>query len=187
MKHLSTHHNCKLMNWKQLLRQQLEDAFRVAERLVRLLDEKDLPWKPSEENNWMTTGQLLLHLGKSCGMPMKGFATGEWDMPDHSAVNEKKTEKKMPPPAGQLHAVGSIDEALKLLALDKALALDTLSNCSEEDLESKPAPAPWDPARVNLGMRMLQMIDHLNQHKAQLFYYLKMQGKPVNTFDLYGK
>lgn len=175
------------MNWKQLLRQQLEDAFRVAERLVRLLDEKDLPWKPSEENNWMTTGQLLLHLGRSCGMPMKGFATGEWNMPDHSAVNEKKTEKKMPPPAGQLHAVGSIDEALKLLALDKALALDTLSNCSEEDLESKPAPAPWDPARVNLGMRMLQMIDHLNQHKAQLFYYLKMQGKPVNTFDLYGK
>ncbi|MBM3423834.1 MAG: DinB family protein [Chlorobi bacterium] len=175
------------MNWKQLLERQLDDAFRVAERLVRLLDEKDLAWKPSEGSNWMTTGQLLLHLGKSCGVPMKGFATGEWDMPGHSDVNEKKTEKKMPPPADQLKSIRSVDEALKLLSLDKSLALETLSKCSEEDLESKPAPAPWDPENVNLGLRLLQMIDHLNQHKAQLFYYLKMQGKPVNTYHLYGK
>ncbi|NTV08384.1 MAG: DinB family protein [Chlorobium limicola] len=175
------------MNWKQLLEQQLETAFKVAERLVRLVDEKDLAWKPSEGSNWMTTGQLLLHMGKSCGMPMKGFATGEWDMPAHSDMNEKKTEKKMPPPAEQLHAVASIDEALKLLSLDRTLALEALSHCSEEELETKPAPAPWDATPVNLGLRMLQMIDHLNQHKSQLFYYLKMQGKPVNTYHLYGK
>jgi uncharacterized damage-inducible protein DinB len=179
------------MNWKQLLENQLEAAFKVAERLVRLLDEKDLAWKPSDGSNWMTTGQLLLHMGKSCGIPMKGFATGIWDMPAHSEMDEKKTEKKtekkMPPPADQLQAVSSIDEAVKLLAFDKALAFEALNHCSEEELESKPTPAPWDPTPLNLGLRMLQMIDHLNQHKAQLFYYLKLQGKPVNTFHLYGK
>ena len=175
------------MNWKQLLEQQLEAAFKVAERLVRLLDEKDLVWKPTEGSNWMTTGQLLLHMGKSCGVPLKGFATGDWVMPAHSDMNEKNAGKKMPPPAEQLQAVSTIDEALKLLSFDKTLAFEALNYCSEEELDSKPAPAPWDPTPLNLGLRMLQMIDHLNQHKAQLFYYLKLQGKPVNTFHLYGK
>jgi uncharacterized damage-inducible protein DinB len=175
------------MNWKQLLTQQLNDTFRVAEKLTRLLEESDLSWKPSEGSNWMTTAQLLWHLGESCGVPIKGFVTGEWDMPDHSKVAEMEAEKVQMPPAERLRAVSSVEEALKRLATDKALALDVLSRCSEDELDSKPAPAPWDPNTVNLGLRLLQMIDHLNQHKAQLYYYLKMQGKPVNTFDLYGK
>ena len=29
------------------------------------------------------------------------------------------------------------------------------------------------------------MIWHLGQHKAQLFYYLKLQGKNVNTMNLW--
>lgn len=48
------------------------------------------------------------------------------------------------------------------------------------------APAPWDPTEMLLGHRLLQMVDHLKQHKAQLFYYLKPQGKPVNTAELWG-
>jgi len=31
------------------------------------------------------------------------------------------------------------------------------------------------------------MIQHLDRHKVQLFYYLKLQGKPVNTADLWGQ
>jgi hypothetical protein len=30
------------------------------------------------------------------------------------------------------------------------------------------------------------MVGHLNQHKGQLFYYLKLQGKDVNTMHLWG-
>jgi hypothetical protein len=37
-----------------------------------------------------------------------------------------------------------------------------------------------------LGQRLLQMVAHLAQHKAQLFYYLKLQGKPVHTGHLWG-
>jgi len=174
------------MNWHELLQHQVEESYCVTERLVKLLDEKDLSWKPSAENNWMTTGQLLLHLGKSCGIPIKGFATGEWDMPDHSEIGEAKPETTLPP-AEKLKTVQTLDEALKLLATDKNIALETLKLCSEEDLSSKPSPAPWDPTPINLGLRLLQMIEHFNQHKAQLFYYLKLQGKPVNTMHLYGK
>ncbi len=37
-----------------------------------------------------------------------------------------------------------------------------------------------------LGFQLHQMVRHLDEHKAQLFYYLKLQGKPVNTGDLWG-
>ena len=30
------------------------------------------------------------------------------------------------------------------------------------------------------------MVGHLANHKAQLFYYLKLLGKDVNTMHLYG-
>ncbi len=174
------------MNWHELLQQQINEAYTVAERLLKLLDEEDLSWKPSQENNWMTTGQLLLHLGKSCGLPIKGFATGEWEIPDHSELGEAKPAPTLPP-AEKLKSVLTLDEARTLLARDKQIALETLTRCSEEDLASKPSPAPWDPTPINLGLRLLQMVDHFNQHKAQLFYYLKLQGKPVNTMHLYGK
>jgi uncharacterized damage-inducible protein DinB len=37
-----------------------------------------------------------------------------------------------------------------------------------------------------LGHRLLSMVLHITQHKGQLFYYLKLMGKPVNTSDLWG-
>ena len=174
------------MNWHELLQQQINETFNVTERLVKLVDEKDLSWKPSETNNWMTTGQLLFHLSQSCGIPIKGFTTGEWAMPAHSDMNDKQTEHKLPP-AEKLQTVNTVDEALQMIATDRKVALDSITLCSEEDLSTKLAPAPWDPTPVNLGKRLLGMIDHFNQHKAQLFYYLKLQGKPVNTMHLYRK
>jgi len=37
-----------------------------------------------------------------------------------------------------------------------------------------------------LGKHLLQMVQHLVQHKTQLYYYLKLMGRPVNTGHLYG-
>lgn len=50
----------------------------------------------------------------------------------------------------------------------------------------RPTPAPWDPTAMPLGQRLLEMVGHLKNHKGQLFYYLKLQGLPVNTTHLYG-
>ncbi len=61
-----------------------------------------------------------------------------------------------------------------------------LEKCSEEKLAGEAAPAPWDPTEMILGHRLLQMVEHLTCHKNQLFYYLKLQGKPVNTAHLWG-
>ena len=61
-----------------------------------------------------------------------------------------------------------------------------IGDAGEEALDGRTMPAPWDPTERPLGEHFLGMIDHLAQHKGQLFYYLKLQGKSVNTWTLYG-
>ena len=73
-----------------------------------------------------------------------------------------------------------------MLAQDKARALALVDEVGEEGLSSKTMAAPWDPTPKPLGQHMLDMVAHLGQHKGQLFYYLKLQGKPVTTWTLYG-
>ena len=173
------------MNWTELLKVETESAYAVTEKLMAMVEEKTLGWKPATGSNWMTTGQLLKHLVESCGVCFRGFIKGEWpEVVDN--VRDLPPEAQLPP-AEMLPAVTSLDEAVRLLHRDKQLAVEMLSRCSEEELAGKPAPAPWDPTGVVLGRRLLQMVEHMKQHKSQLFYYLKLQGKPVNTADLWGE
>ncbi len=94
--------------------------------------------------------------------------------------------EEMLPPAEKLPTIQSVAEARRLVGEDKDLALKMLAGCKEERLANDKAPVPWDPTPTILGHRLLQMLDHLKQHKGQLFYYLKLQGKPVNTGSLWG-
>ncbi|MCE5272998.1 DinB family protein [bacterium] len=173
------------MQWKEMLRLELESAYRTTEGLMDMTEGCDLEWKPSAANNWMTTGQLLLHLTNSCGAGMHGFATGDWGLPEGVDLANIPPEEMLPP-AEKLPSIGSVKEAKAKLAEDKALAVRTLDGCSEEQLVNQIAPACWDELQYVLGHRFLQMVHHLNLHKAQLFYYLKLQGRPVNTMHLWG-
>lgn len=167
------------MNWTELLKSEVETACGTVARLIDKVDADRLDWKPGDGSNWMTTGQLLLHLGGSCGIPCKGFVRGDWGMPEGADITEL-------PPAGKLPTVASVGEARRLLAEDRALALQMIDEAGEQDLASKMIAAPWNPnAPRCLGQQLLSMIEHMLIHKAQLFYYLKLQGKPVSTVDLW--
>ncbi len=133
----------------------------------------------------MTIGQLLKHMTQCCGAPFRGFITGDWGLPEGMDVSKLTPEKHLPP-AEKLPTVQSVAEARQLLQEDERVALEMLTACGEEGLAHNPAPAPWDPTEMLLGHRLLQIVDHLKQHKGQLFYYLKLQGKPVNTRNLWG-
>lgn len=174
------------MNWTELLTDEIESTYRITDGLFDLVDENTLGWKPSPENNWMTTGQLLMHLTNACGAGMRGFVTGDWGLPAGMDLSDMSPEDMLPS-ADKLPSVGSVAEAKKLLAADKEVTLDMLAKSGEDRLQNDAAGAPWDPRKLNLGHRLLQMVDHLSQHKSQLFYYLKLQGKPVNTGHLWGE
>ena len=173
------------MNWTELLKSEIEGTYKVTEGLLDLVDDDRLSWKPSTENNWMTTGQLLMHITEACGAAMRGFVTGDWGLPEGIDLSDLSPEEMLPT-AEKLPTVGSVAEAKDILAKDKQLALAMLAECDEDKLANETVSAPWDPTDVILGYRLLQMAEHLSQHKSQLYYYLKLQGKPVHTGHLWG-
>ncbi len=174
------------MNWKQLLKAETESAYTVTEKLLDKVAPDTLDWKPATGANWMTVGQLLMHMTSGCGAAFKAFITGDWGLPPGVKMEDLPPEEMLPP-AEKLPTIDSVDTAQKLLAEDKALAFQMLDQVSEEDLANKEMAAPWAPGiKYALGRHLLQMVQHTNQHKGQLFYYLKLQGKPVNTADLWG-
>ncbi|MBN1641631.1 MAG: DinB family protein [Anaerolineae bacterium] len=171
------------MNWTELLKSEIEDTYRVTQALIDLVEPGDsLDWKPATGSNWMTMGQLLRHLTDACGSAFKGFVTGNWGIPQDVDLSAED----MLSPAELLPTIGSVAEAKRLLAEDEQLSYDMLARCAEDELANKVVPAPWYPQGMILGRDLLHMVDHLRNHKAQLFYYLKLQGKPVNTGNLWG-
>ena len=174
------------MNWKQLLHDELEYLYAVTGGLIAKVDDAALDWKPATGENWMTTGQLLKHLAWGNGPGFKGVATGDWGMPEGASF-EDMDPSEMLPPAEAMAAVESVAEALELLAADKALAFEILAELSEEELATRELAAPWNPGETfALGRHLLHSIRHSLQHKGQLFYYLKLQGQPVDTSALWG-
>jgi uncharacterized damage-inducible protein DinB len=172
------------MEWKDYIRAEIEYTFSVTEKLIDMVSPAMLDWKPETGSNWMTMGQLLQHITNACGSGIKGFATGDWGIPPE-AMENMDTEDMLPP-ASKLPTAESITKVKELLKEDEKMALEILDKCSEERLANEIAKAPWDQLEPVLGQRLMQMVDHLKQHKGQLFYYLKLQNKPVNTGHLWG-
>jgi len=172
------------MKWSEFLKSELDSTYSLTKKMMDLADGLDLNWKPSSENNWMTNGQLLMHLTNACGASFQGFVTGDWGFPAKYKA-EKLPAQEMLPAAETLPSVKSITEAKELIEKDYNTAVEMLGRCSDEKLENEYVTAPWSPQKAPLGLYLFQMIEHLKQHRAQLFYYLKLQGKPVNTSNLW--
>lgn len=174
------------MNWTELLKTELETAYGTTGLLLDKVDSNRLDWKPPTGCNWMTVGQLIKHISEACGAGCKGFVSGDWGLPPGMQMEDLPPEEQLPP-AEKLPAVESVDEAKKLLAKDRALAVQMIDEAGEQELAAKQVAAPWAPGvTMLLGRQLLRMIQHLDRHKSQLFYYLKMQGAPVSTIDLWG-
>jgi uncharacterized damage-inducible protein DinB len=173
------------MNWTELLKSEIESSYAIVDRLLPLVDEKRLDWTPESGTNWMTTGQLLHHLTTACGGTVRGFVTGDWGMPEGGSAEDLPADEMLPP-AESLPTATSVADARKRLAEDRLTALQLIEEAGEQRLATEDTTAPWDPTPMSLGQRLLHMIGHLSNHKAQLYYYLKLQGQPVNTMHYYG-
>lgn len=174
------------MNWTQLLKTEMESAYSTTAKLLEKVDLDGLDWKPASGNNWMTVGQLLHHISESCGVGCRAFLTGDWPLPE-GVTWETITPEQAFPPAEKLPSIESVGDAKCRLARDRTLALQTLEQAGEDKLDEE-MDAPWTQGKpLPLGRHLLQMVEHLQRHETQLFFYLKLQGKPVNTIDLWGE
>ena len=130
------------MQLSAILKQDAEGIYHATEGLFKLVD--DLDWKPATGKNWMNTAQLLMHCTDACGMSVKGFVTGEWPMPEGATPGDSPPEGMLPT-AEQLPSVKSVDEALKLLAEDKALVMKMFDDAGEDRLANEcTAPGSLD-------------------------------------------
>lgn len=174
------------MNWTQLITSAMEETYTATDRLMDMLNDEDLGWKPATGSNWMTVGQLLEHLTTACGMCCKGFVTGDWGLPEGVDFKDLPEEEMMPT-AEKMPTVESVAAARKSLAEDRNVGRAMVEKAGEDELASKMMSAPWEQGNERLlGKHMLSMVDHLSVHKAQLFYYLKLMGRPVDTKNLWG-
>ncbi len=173
------------MKLTDLLQEEAGHAYAVTENLIQLVDPDKLDWKPTTGKNWMTVGQLLMHCTNACGGAIKGFVTGDWGLPPGMKM-EDLTPEQMLPPAEQMPAVSSVQHAMQLLAEDKRAAVHSIAEAGETNLLSKKMTAPWGGPEQTLFQHIAHMIGHLEIHKSQLYYYLKLQGKSVNTSNLWG-
>ena len=160
------------MNTTELLKARLAGALKASQGLVALVDADRLDWKPESGENWMTTGQLLAHLQSACGSVAQAFVTENFA--------PLMVEMDEPPTATDLAAVQAA------LTADGELTLAMIDQAGETDLLERTTSAPWNPQPRVLAEQIGECIDHLNTHKTQLFYYLKLQGKPVHTGHLWG-
>ena len=174
------------MNWTDLLTDEMTTTYHATDNMLSLLSDSDLDWKPATGDNWMTVGQLLAHINGSCGLCCQGFVTGEWGMPEGTDDGHGDQEPSLPA-AERMPAVASIAEARTSLAADRKLAFQMVEKAGEENLATMKLAAPWEPDNQRLlGHHLLQMVNHLGVHKAQLFYYLKLMGHKVDTMTLWG-
>lgn len=168
------------MKLNDILKQDAEGVYRAAEGLFKLAD--DYAWKPATGSNWQNTGQLMLHCTNACGRTLKGFVTGDWGFP---VDPDSPPDAAQMPKAEDMPAVKNLDEALKLLAEDKALTMKLLDGLDDTRLLTELSAPPWGGPERTLFQHANECIWHLGQHKGQLFYYLKLQGKDVNTMHLW--
>jgi hypothetical protein len=173
------------MKLTEVLTQEANGMYAATEKLIKMVEPSEMSWKPSSGKNWMTTAQLLRHCADACGAPIKGFVSGDWGLPAGMKMEDISPEDMLPP-AEKLASVATVDEALKILAEDRKTALKYIGEAGEETLLSKKSAAPWGGPEVTLYQHLSSMIQHLGQHKAQLYYYLKLMGKDVNTTHLWG-
>jgi uncharacterized damage-inducible protein DinB len=176
-----------MMGLNDMLLREAEDTYLITGKLFRRVTDNELSWKPATGKNWMTIGQLMMHCASfGCGKAIQGFVKGDWGLPEGTRLEDLAAENHLPL-AAELPSVESVEQAVRLLKDDRDLALSCIAEANDGELLGKTFPAPWGGPELPLFHHLLRMIAHLAQHKGQLFYYLKLMGKQVDTKDLWGE
>jgi hypothetical protein len=149
------------------------ESVRPAEKLIGMVPADKLDWKPGP--TFMSLGQLVCHLSDGLGGGFETLLSAKWPSPEEMEAGMKLENM---PSCG-------VQEALGKLEKDKKVLRTALDGISEADFTNRVVSVPWG-WKAKLEILGLSFLGHFNNHKMQLFTYLKLLGLPVNTETLYG-
>ena len=144
-----------------------------AEKLIGMVPADKLNWKPGP--TFMSTGQVICHLSDGVGGGLEMLVSGKWPSMEEMEAGMKL--ENMP--------TCGVQEALTKLEKDKKTLRATLDALSEGDFTNRVVSVPWG-WKDKMEIISVAFLGHFNNHKMQLFTYLKLLGLPVNTETLYG-
>jgi hypothetical protein len=149
------------------------ENYRPAEKLIGMVPADKLNWQPGP--TFMSAGQVICHLSMGVGAGLDWLLASK--LPPIEEIGERMKLENLPSCSPQ--------EALDKLEKDKQILRHVLEGMSEEDFTDKLVSVPWG-VRAKMERMAIGFLGHLNNHKMQLFTYLKLLGLPVNTQTLYG-
>jgi hypothetical protein len=149
------------------------ESVRPGEKLIGMAPADKLGWKPGP--TFMSLGQVVCHLSDGLGGGFETLLSGKWPSPEEMEAGMKLENM---PSCG-------VQEALDKLEKDKKILRAALDGISEADFTNRVVSVPWG-WKAKLEIMGLSFLGHFNNHKMQLFTYLKLLGLPVNTETLYG-
>jgi hypothetical protein len=159
------------------LRAKVFEAIERTSHLVSLLPANRLEWRPEFPANvtqpgdlGRTIGHLLDCLAGFCAAFAGAFP---YLASEYQQAREVPVNGTCPPEEWHSHA--------ETFARCISLGFD---RCQDTDLGQR-VPTVFVPEGETLLTLLLGNLEHLNNHKYQLFLYLKLAGVPVTSRDVY--
>jgi hypothetical protein len=147
------------------------------EHLVSVIPEARLDWRPEMSGQSAPTSDAGLLLGHLLDC-MAGFCAAFYAaFPDEL---ENLAELKS---ATVNHFCGPEEWRKRVRVYRQAIEHSFLV-CNDQDL-ARPVKTIFNPEGESLATLLLSNLEHLLNHKYQLFFYLKLMSVPVGTEDLY--
>lgn len=159
-------------DYAQLLLDKIEEQIELTRRLILMIPEDKLEWRPIETS--FKTCELLGHLLEA----LAGFCAALY------AAHPQKLSYFLELRSLPVNHCCGIVEAQQRIEQYKACIQSGFALLSDEDLILQ-VPTIFKPEGEALMTILLGNLEHLINHKHLLFFYLKLIGLPITSKDLY--
>ena len=156
----------------QSLRVKIGEQIELTERLMTRIPADKLAWQPLPEA--FCVGDLLGHLLET----LAGFCAALYVLRSDQLSHFSKLRDQ------QVNHFCGIEEASERLRQYQKRIEEGFALVNDEDLKRN-LPTLFVAEGESAMMILLGNLEHLINHKHQLFFYLKLLGVPVETADLY--
>lgn len=153
----------------------VEGIYKATRGLIQITPDEKLEFKPKE--GLMTIAQVLKHVSNALGESISMAINNTW--PDIPADEMLPAAEKMPKSNSAAEALKEIDQDWELLKRE-------FDKITDGEFNQNKINVPWMPQPMTYVEFMMQAMEHLSNHRMQLFIWLKLSGEALHTGHLYG-